>query len=89
MALGASRFSVVWLILREALLLVAVGLAAGLPLVLAAARLVASLLFGVSPTDPVTVSATALLMLSMAALAAYLPARRASRVDPLSALRHE
>jgi predicted permease len=89
MALGARRASVVWLVLREALVLVMIGLAAGIPLLFAAARLASGLLFGVSPTDPATLSATALLMLSIAALAAYLPARRASRVDPMVALRYE
>jgi len=89
MALGARRASVVWLVLREALILVLIGLAAGIPLVSAAARLVTSLLFGVSPTDPATLAATAVLMLSIAIVAAYLPARRASRVDPMAALRYE
>jgi predicted permease len=89
MALGARRGSVVWLVLREALALVMIGLAIAIPLLFAAAHLAAGLLFGVSPTDPATLSATALLMLSVAALAAYLPARRASRVDPIVALRYE
>lgn len=89
MALGARRASVIWLVLREALILVLIGLAAGIPLVFAAARLVTSLLFGVSPTDPATLAGTAVLMLSIAAVAAYLPARRASRVDPTAALRCE
>jgi ABC-type antimicrobial peptide transport system permease subunit len=89
MALGAGPASVVWLVLREALILVVIGLAAAIPLVSAAARLVASLLFGVSPTDPATLAATAVVMLSIAVLAAYLPARRASRVDPMAALRYE
>jgi ABC-type antimicrobial peptide transport system permease subunit len=89
MALGARRASVVWLVLREALILVLIGLVAAIPLVSAAARLVTSLLFGVSPTDPATLAATAVLMLSIAVVAAYLPARRASRVDPMGALRYE
>jgi len=89
MALGARRGSVVWLVLREALILVLIGLVIGIPLAAAAARLVTSLLFGVSPTDPAMLAATALLMLSIAVVAAYLPARRASRVDPTAALRYE
>jgi ABC-type antimicrobial peptide transport system permease subunit len=89
MALGARRASVIWLVIREALILVLIGLAVGIPLVSAAARLVTGLLFGVSPTDPVTLTATAVLMLSIAIVAAYLPARRASRVDPMAALRYE
>lgn len=89
MALGATRASLVWLVLREALVLVAIGFAVGIPLLFAAGRLVAGLLFGVSPTDPPTVAATTLLMLCVAALAAYIPARRAPRVDPTVALRQE
>jgi predicted permease len=89
MALGARQASVMWLVLREALILVVIGLGAGTSLIFAAARLVTGLLFGVSPTDPATLLATVLLMLSIAALAAYLPASRASRVDPMAALRHE
>jgi predicted permease len=89
MALGARQASVMWLVLREALILVVIGLGAGISLIFAAARLVTGLLFGVSPTDPATLLATVLLMLSIAALAAYLPASRASRADPMAALRHE
>jgi predicted permease len=89
MALGAPRASVVWLVLREAVALVMIGLAVGIPLLYAAARLATGLLFGVSASDPATLAATTVLMLSVAALAAYLPARRASRVDPLVALRYE
>ena len=89
MALGAHPASVVWLVLREGIILVLIGIAAGIPIALVAARLIKGLLFGVAPTDPATLAATALLMLSMAAVAAYPPARRASRVDPIAALRHE
>ena len=89
MALGARRGSVVWLVLREALILVLIGLAVGIALVSLAARLVTSLLFGVSASDPATLATTAVLMLSIAVVAAYLPARRASRVDPMAALRYE
>ena len=89
MALGATPRGVRWMVLREALLLVLIGVAAGLPLAVAAARLAAGLLFGLSPTDPATLTAAALVMLGVAGLAAYLPARRASRVDPAVALRQE
>jgi predicted permease len=89
MALGAKPTSVVWLVLREGMILVLIGIAAGIPIAFAAARLIKGLLFGVAPTDPATLAATALLMLSVAAVAAYPPARRASRVDPIAALRHE
>jgi ABC-type antimicrobial peptide transport system permease subunit len=89
MALGAQSGSVLWLVLREAIILVLIGIAAGIPLVFIAARLIEGLLFGVAPADPVTLAGTAVLMLSIAVAAAYLPARRASRVDPMAALRHE
>lgn len=62
---------------------------AGLPAVLAAKRLISSLLFGLTPADPVSISLAALLMVAVAALAGYIPARRASRVDPMVALRSE
>jgi predicted permease len=89
MALGAERPSVLWLILREALLLVLIGVAIGLPAVFAATRLVSSLLFGVKPADPVSLSVAVLLMIVVAALAGYIPARRATKVDPMVALRYE
>lgn len=78
MALGARRPSVIWLVLREAVTLVLIGLTAGIPLVFAAVRLVRGLLFGVSPTDPATLAATALLLLSIAALAISRPKPRTS-----------
>ena len=87
MAVGARAGDVLWLVLRGTFGLVGVGVMLGLPAAWAASRLIATMLFGLSPTDPVTVAfATAVLML-VAALAAYLPARRASRVDPIVALR--
>jgi predicted permease len=89
MALGAHRSSVVWLVLREGMLLALIGIAGGIPLAFAAVGLLKSLLFGVAPADPATLAGTALLMLTIAAGAAYLPARRASRVDPITALRNE
>jgi len=89
MALGASAGGVRWLVLRQALPLVAVGVALGLPAALALSRLMAGLLYGVSPGDPLTLGLAALLMFAVAAAAAYLPARRASRVDPMLALRSE
>jgi putative ABC transport system permease protein len=89
MALGARGRDVLWLILREAALLVAAGVAVGLPAALAAARLASGLLYGVTPADPVSVSLAVLLMFVVAALASYLPARRATKVDPMIALRYE
>jgi predicted permease len=89
MALGAQRHDVFWLILREALLLVIAGVAVGLPMIFALTRLAATLLFGLTPTDPVSLLLAALLMLAVALVAGYLPSCRATRVDPMVALRHE
>jgi predicted permease len=89
LALGATRRRVLSMVLRQSLLLVATGVAAGVPLTLAAARLVSSRLFGVSAADPVTIAAGALLLVAVAALAGFIPARRASKVDPMVALRYE
>jgi ABC-type antimicrobial peptide transport system permease subunit len=89
LTLGASPGDVLWLILREALLLVSVGVALGLPVALGATRLLAGLLFALKPADPVSLSLAALLMLVVAIVAGYLPARRATKVDPMIALRCE
>jgi predicted permease len=89
MALGAQRAEVLWSTLRRALVWMAAGIAAGIPLALAASRTAENLLFGLNPMDVVTLSAAAALMLLLGALAAFIPARRASRVDPLVALRYE
>ena len=89
MALGAHRANVLRLILREAALLVLVGVAVGLPTALALGRLVASMLFNLTPSDPATMLGAAAILASAALTAAYLPARRASRVDPMVALRYE
>lgn len=88
-ALGARTREIVRLILREALILVAIGIVAGLPAVLVVARFASSLLFELSPTDPVSLTVAGLVMLAVAVVAAYLPARRATRIDPLVALRYE
>jgi predicted permease len=89
MALGAERGGVIWMVLREALLLVGMGVVIGVPLALVLARLVSSLLYGLQPTDSLTISAAAIILFVVAAVASYLPARRASRVDPMVALRYE
>ena len=89
MALGADRPKLLWLILREGLAMVVIGMAIGLPAVIAATGLVSSLLFGLSSTDPISISVAALLMLLVGTAAGYIPARRATRVDPLVSLRYE
>jgi predicted permease len=89
MALGARRRDVVWLVLREALTLVVAGVVIGLLASLAATRTASTMLFGLEPNDPSTIVAATLLLLAVAALAGYMPARRAARVDPMAALREE
>jgi predicted permease len=89
MALGAQRRNVLWLVLRETLVLVLFGVAIGLPLAFASTRLIASHLFGVTPNDPTTIAMATVLLVIVALLACYLPARRAARVDPMVALRCE
>jgi predicted permease len=89
LALGATRFAAVSLVLRDALVMIAAGIAIALPCVWALGRLIESQLFGVKPTDPATIAA-AILVLSLTALgAALIPARRASAVNPTEALRFE
>lgn len=85
-AVGAQRGDVLWIILRHSVILIAAGLVIGFPLALAGTRWTRSLLFGVPAADLVAVSAAVVLM---ALLAGYLPTRRASRIDPMSAIRHE
>ena len=89
MALGARRADVVWLVVREALMLVLAGVGVGVPTALLVARLassqIAGLLFGLKATDPATLAVACAILASVAVLAAYLPARRASRVDPIVA----
>lgn len=89
MALGAQRGDVLRMVLRETMLLVVTGLGIGLAVALATTRLIESLLFGLTATDAPTIALATLLLLAVAALAGWLPARRAARVDPLVALRHE
>lgn len=89
MALGAERRDIIWMVLKESLLLLAFGLVVGLPASWGAAQLISNQLFGLKPSDPLTLLAAVTLLSLVAALAGYLPARRASRVDPLVALRYE
>ena len=89
MALGALSGDVLWLVLWETLLLVLIGVGIGLPVALVATRLISSQLFGLTPNDPLTLTIATLLLLAVGAVAGYLPARRASRVDPMVALRCE
>jgi putative ABC transport system permease protein len=89
MALGAQRKDVLKLVLREGLILVASGSVIGLLACYWLSRLVASQLYGVSPYDPATLVSVAVLLATVAFLASYIPARRATKVDPLVALRYE
>jgi predicted permease len=89
LALGAQRPVVFWTILREVLGLVLCGIAVGLPLAMASARAIQSLLYGLPPFDPWTLTAVVFTIVGAAAVAGYIPARRASRVDPMESLRHE
>jgi ABC-type antimicrobial peptide transport system permease subunit len=89
MALGAQRGAVVWMVLRRVLLLAAAGLAISVPAALSASRLVQSFLFETKANDPGTLAAAGVVLLSAAILAGYAPARRASRIDPLAALRRD
>ena len=89
MAIGAQKADVLKLFMREGLKMVVAGLVIGLAGAFALTRLLASLLFGVSPTDTTTFAAVAIALLAVALLACYIPARRATKVDPLVALRYE
>ena len=88
-ALGARPWDVARPILREALTLAAIGVAIGLPVALALGRLMQAVLYGIVPHDPVTMIGTIGIMLTVAALAAWIPARRAAKIDPMEALRYE
>jgi predicted permease len=89
MAIGARAMDVIRMVLRESLLLVVIGIGFGVAGSLAASRLIASVLFGVRATDALTFAVVSVAMMGISALAAYIPARRASRIDPTVALRHE
>jgi putative ABC transport system permease protein len=89
MALGASRGSVVGIILRQTLVLMALGIVVGMLSALATTRVASSVLFGLQPDDPLAFVGASVLLMAVALVASVLPARRASRVDPIVALRCE
>ena len=89
MALGAGRSNMLWMVVREILMLISIGVVIGVPVALAGDRLVSNMLFGLRSTDPVTLVSATVILLIVAAIAGYLPARRASLVDPMVALRYE
>jgi predicted permease len=89
MALGAKRTDVLWLVLREALWLVAAGVVVGVPVAIAGSRLLGAVLYGVSATNPIFLIGPAFLLIAVALFAAAVPARRATQVDPMVALRYE
>jgi ABC-type antimicrobial peptide transport system permease subunit len=88
-ALGAQRSGVLLLVMKECALLVAAGLGIGIPLTLASTRIIASQLFELSPMDPLTITVVSVVLAIVAAIAGFVPARRAIRVDPMVALRSE
>jgi len=89
LALGAMRQDVLWMVIRHALTLLSMGIAFGIPAAWAASRFVSSMLFGLTATDPLTIGAAAAVLTTAGLLAGFLPAWRASQVDPMVALRYE
>jgi ABC-type antimicrobial peptide transport system permease subunit len=89
MALGARSGDVLRLVMRESMILVAVGVVIGVGVALGVSRFVATLLFGLAPTDATSIAAATGIMVVVSALAGFLPARRAARVDPMIALRYD
>ena len=89
MALGAARSNVRWLVMREIVLLVSIGIAIGIPMTLLGTHLIQNMLYGLRGTDPLSLIASVILLLAVALFAGYFPAQRASKVDPMVALRYE
>jgi len=89
MALGAQRGPIVWMVLRQVIVLAAVGLAISVPIALGTSKFVGSLLFGMKPNDPLALGLAVMILLLAALVAGGVPARRAARIDPMTALRHE
>jgi predicted permease len=88
-ALGAHRRAVIWMVLREVALLAFVGLAISVPAALVTSKFIESFLFGMKPNDPLAIAVAVAILLGAVLLAGYVPARRASRIDPMIAFRHE
>jgi ABC-type antimicrobial peptide transport system permease subunit len=89
MALGANSGSVIWLVMREVLLLLAIGLAVGIPAAIGLGRFVAAQLYGIKADDPWVAGASMVTLIVVASAAGFIPASRASRIDPILALRYE
>jgi ABC-type antimicrobial peptide transport system permease subunit len=89
MALGAARGNVIWMVMREVLVLVAIGVTVGVSAALALTRIVQSQLFGLTPHDPLTLLLATVALALVACAAGYIPALRASQLDPVAALRYE
>jgi len=88
-AIGAQRQTVLWMVMRESLLVVMIGVILGIPVALGMGHFISSQLFGLSPRDPLTLAAAALFLVAASVVASYLPARRAAEIDPMIALRYE
>jgi predicted permease len=89
LALGAERRNIFWIVLRETLRFVAIGVGIGVPAAVFAGGALRSVLFGVPPSDPATIAGAAAMLIAVALLASYIPARRAAKVEPMEALRYE
>ena len=89
LALGADPGGVIWLVMREVLILLTIGLAVGIPSAIALGRFVSSQLYGIQPNDPSIAIATVVLLALVSAAAGLIPAHRASRINPIMALRYE
>ena len=87
--MGAQQGTILGLILRESVILSSLGIIVGVPCAIAATRLIGHMLFGVAPGDPLTFAAAASILLAVGAIAGYWPARRATKIDPIAALRRE